>query len=597
MKEKRRYSLRSKLIGYNLALMISVLILCGFVFVVSVGIIVGDYVQSDIDFLLTATGETMETKISYCSDVVTRVRKSESLMEYLVELENFFLTEDEREEITKEFEKQVSISSQNVLGMGISPLIEKVYLFDNLGNYISTSYYAMTYTEIEKSNQEMEAIYALHQKSISHKKDYGYYSLGDDSLCLVFPILDERMEKKGSILYEINKTALDYIMLDISKYEGAFWVLVDRDGNIVQGKNTDVFENGKEELVERFGQEPFPISIAGRNYQLHKKAVGMNLDIYIAVPQNHFFLLMYDSVKVYAVAIALIAAIACIALIFLIYQMTRPIKEVTDKLQEVKSGKFDTKLPDFDSSEFHEISHVFNDMTAYIDNLIKQVYEKQLSIKDMEMKFLQTQMNPHFMFNVLNTIALQAQLSGNTDVYRMISSFSQLIQAKIYRDNSEKVKISQELEYVNYYLYLQNYRYGERLKYEIKIADEKLVEYYIPKLCIQLIVENAVVHGIEPIIGNGLVTVSIYSEKDTICIDTEDNGIGFFEEGEIKLPLKNNESDKNHNHVGLNNVHHIIKLMYGETYGIRIFSSPGKGSKICIRIPFDEGIRRSTDEI
>ena len=79
-----------------------------------------------------------------------------------------------------------------------------------------------------------------------------------------------------------------------------------------------------------------------------------------------------------------------------------------------------------------------------------------LTIKDMEMKFLQTQMNPHFMFNVLNTIALQAQLDGNKEVYRMISSFSQLIQAKIYRDKSEKVKICQELEYVNYYLYLQN---------------------------------------------------------------------------------------------------------------------------------------------
>ena len=87
----------------------------------------------------------------------------------------------------------------------------------------------------------------------------------------------------------------------------------------------------------------------------------------------------------------------------------------------------------------------------------------------------------------------------------MISSFSQLIQAKIYRDTSEKVKICQELEYVNYYLYLQNYRYGERLQYEINIQDERLTDYYIPKLCIQLIVENAVVHGIEPNIGKGLV--------------------------------------------------------------------------------------------
>ena len=233
-------------------------------------------------------------------------------------------------------------------------------------------------------------------------------------------------------------------------------------------------------------------------------------------------------------------------------------------------------------------------MTAYIDNLIKQVYEKQLSIKDMEMKFLQTQMNPHFMFNVLNTIALQAQLDGNQDVYRMISSFSQLIQAKIYRDKSEKVKIRQELEYVNYYLYLQNYRYGERLQYEIHVEDDRLTEYYIPKLCIQLIVENAVVHGIEPNIGKGLVSVKIYEEDGNICIDTADNGIGFEAEGEILLPLKHKDSDRNHNHVGLNNAHHIIQLMYGEHYGIRVFSTPGEGSKICIKIPFDDGKQEMT---
>ena len=205
------------------------------------------------------------------------------------------------------------------------------------------------------------------------------------------------------------------------------------------------------------------------------------------------------------------------------------------------------------------------------------------------MKFLQTQMNPHFMFNVLNTIALQAQLDGNQEVYRMISSFSQLIQAKIYRDKSEKVKICQELEYVNYYLYLQNYRYGDRLQYEIHIQDKKLTDYYIPKLCIQLIVENAVVHGIEPKIGKGLVRVDIYEDKETLCIDTEDNGVGFEQSGEILLPLEPRTGDKSHNHVGLNNVHHIIRLMYGENYGIRVFSTPGKGSKICIRIPFDDG--------
>ena len=158
-KKKRRYSLRNRMIRYNLTLMISVLILCGVIFTVSVGLIVGSYVQSDIDFLLTATADAMESGISFCSDVVTKVRKSEILMDYLVEMKHTTLSEDEKEELEKEFEKQVSISSQNIQGTGVSPLVEKVYLFDNEGNYISSTYYAMTYTEIEKSNSAFEKIY------------------------------------------------------------------------------------------------------------------------------------------------------------------------------------------------------------------------------------------------------------------------------------------------------------------------------------------------------------------------------------------------------------------------------------------------------
>lgn len=596
-KSKRRYSLRSRLIGFNLTLMISALLLCGIIFIVSVMILVGNYVRSDIDFLLTATADSMESGMDYCSEVVTKVRKSEILMDYLVGTDNELLDDKEKEIRKKEFEKQVSISSQSIPGTGISPLVEKVYLFDNYGNYISTTYYAMTSTEIDISNRAFEEIYEKHLFGNVKEKDYGYYSLDENSICLLFPILDGRMEQVGSILYQMNQSALEYMTTDIMKYEGAFWNLCDENGEDVLGQNTEVFLKEKHTLRETFGKQPYDVKIEGKGYQIHRRNIGMNLELYIGIPQNQFFSLLYDSIKVYAVAIAFIAAAACIALILAIYQMTKPITEVTEKLREVKTGNFDTKLPKYDSAEFYEISGVFNEMTEYIDNLIKQVYEKQISIKDMEMKFLQTQMNPHFMFNVLNTIALQAQLDGNKEVYRMISSFSQLIQAKIYRDKSEKVKIRQELEYVNYYLYLQSYRYGDRLQYKINIQKDELIEYYIPKLCMQLIVENAVVHGIEPKIENGLVTVSIYEENDCICIDTEDDGIGFETEGEILLPLETKGFDKNHNQVGLNNANHIIRLMYGEPYGIRVFSNPGKGSKICIRIPFDDGKEDVKNEV
>ena len=592
-REKKRYSLRNRIIQYNLVLMISALILCGFIFMVSVGIIVGSYIQSDFDFLMTATADTVENSLSYCTDVVTNVRKSEILMNYLRKPEEGSLSEEEKDIVRKEFEKQVSISSQSITGTGGFPLVEKIYLFVSENQYLSSTYHVLTYVENEKSDRIFREIYQKHQMA---ERDYGHYIVDEKRIGVIFPVLNQQMEKTGDLFYQVEASAIRHLMAEIEKYEESFWILCDKEGKEIFGENEQIFENGKGRLLEKFSEQPFEIKLLNKNYQVYRKSVGMNLELFMGIPQDQFYSLMYDSVKIYAAAIALIAAAACLLLVFAIYRMTRPIQEVAEKLSEVRAGKFDTKLPEYDSTEFWQISLAFNEMTAYVEHLIKQVYEKQLSIKDMEMKFLQTQMNPHFMFNVLNTIALQAQLDGNLELHRMISSFNQLIQAKIYRDTSEKVKISQELEYVNYYLYLQNYRFGERLNYEIKIQKEELTEYYIPKLCIQLIVENAVVHGIEPYIGKGLVRISIYEEQGDICIDTEDNGVGFGVTGEIFLPMSQAEGDANHNHVGLNNAHHIIRLMYGDAYGIRVFSNSEGGSRICIRIPFDDGNQKKVSE-
>lgn len=177
-------------------------------------------------------------------------------------------------------------------------------------------------------------------------------------------------------------------------------------------------------------------------------------------------------------------------------------------------------------------------LAIFVRYLLTQVYQKQYTLKEMELKYVQTQMNPHFMYNVMNSIAIEARLDGNEEVFRKLHSFTELIRAKIFRGNSDKVKIGQELEYIRYYLYLQNSRFGDRIQYEIQVENEVLLDCMVPKLCLQLIVENAVVHGLEPKIGEGKVTVRIYqSGENEICLDTLDDGVGFGKEGEISLPL------------------------------------------------------------
>lgn len=586
-KETRRQSLRAKMIGINVGITLASFLLCGVLFVISVGFLVGKYVNHDRDFFLTTLSDNLYTKYSFMEDTVYAVRDSEELMEYLTNPQNLTVEEDER--LQQIFQKEVNISNSKNQGDGGVPLVDKVFLFDENGEFFSTFYYALVDAQILSSSHMMQQIF------VEMQSDCEYREVGGRSY-LAYTVLDDNMESCGVLIFDINKEALSQVMQGESAYKDLFWILYNEDG-VIHGNYKDTMYSFIEANTTQNEYEPFSVGYKGMDYRLYKKELCLNTKLLIGTPENQAVQALYDSLSIYIFGIAIILLVGIISFVIFTYKMTKPIQEVTKKMSQVQKGNFETKLPDYDNQEFHEISTVFNEMTEYINRLIKEVYEKQISIKEMELKFLQTQMNPHFMFNVLNSIALQARLDGNDELFRMISSFSQLIQAKIYRNNEDKVKIEQELEYVEYYLYLQSIRFGERLQYKIQVEEERIRKMYIPKLCMQLIVENAVVHGIEPKLSEGLVSIHLYEKEESIYIDITDNGVGFEKEGEIALPIQQRTEGKAHNHVGLNNAHHIIQLMYGDKYGIQVYSKPLEGTKVRIHIPFDEEMREKINAV
>ncbi|MBO7174833.1 MAG: histidine kinase, partial [Spirochaetaceae bacterium] len=178
----------------------------------------------------------------------------------------------------------------------------------------------------------------------------------------------------------------------------------------------------------------------------------------------------------------------------------------------------------------------------------------------------------------------------------MTTAFSRLVQASIYRKDKELVSLRQELEYVEFYLYLQCTRYDGSLSYKITLEDDSLMDCQVPKLCLQFIVENAVVHGLEPKSGGGTVEVLVSQRQGLLEMQVKDNGMGFGStagaeglEGAIPLPLNlpshQDQATHRHNGVGINNLHQLIKLLYGQEYGISIFSEAGKGTTVTILIP------------
>ncbi len=321
----------------------------------------------------------------------------------------------------------------------------------------------------------------------------------------------------------------------------------------------------------------------------HTKISDTGLNFMVGIPKSQVLDKLSDSMRNYMIITLIIIFVSIFAGIMLSLRFTRFIKDLLHVINSVKVGNYEIKMPAYKDSDLGLLSSTFNNMTGEIKYLINQVYEKQLLLKDTELKFLQSQMNPHFLFNTLITIGYKAKLSRDENVYKMVTSLTELLQASIYTNNESKVPIRKELEFIEFYLYLQKMRFEDKLEYVIQVSDDSILDLMLPKLSIEPLVENSVVHGLEKKLGKGTVELNIRKENESIYFEVTDNGVGF-ESGSINLNVDSTVGKrKEHNSIGLINTHKRIALMYGEPYGIQIESQINEGSKVTVRIPVDKG--------
>ncbi len=585
-RKKEKNSLRMRMMIMNLAIAFTSLIVCGVLFMGSVGLLVGRYANNNLDFVLSEVSDNLNEKTTFMEEIIYRIRGTDEIMSYLGSPDpNSSFSAGEMEKMIR---NAIDINNDKNLKGWNEPVVESVCVIDMEGNYFSDFYYALIYSDIAFRNNIFVRINQEFETRKKKSQSHSYCSVEKDTLFFAYTIYDDNMKDSGTVIFEINMNALAQAMEAVMEYKDAFWAVSDKT-EIIKSDGNPRGDSIKELEADPYN-EPYSKNYKGMEYRIYQRELGMGLRMMVGIPVNQMSLILYDWLKWYLLGIVGVIVIGIAGFAFFTYKITYPMKEFSDKLKEVRKGNYEVRLPEYDSREFDEVSITFNEMTQHISHLINQVYEKQLSIKEMELKFLQTQMNPHFMFNVLNSIAFQVKMDGNEEIFKMLSSFTQLIRAKIYRDENEKVKISQELQYVDYYLCLQRFRFGDRLGYEIEIEDDDYLDYYVPKLCIQLLVENAVVHGIEPKMDSGTVQVCVYKKDGSLYIDITDDGVGFGKEGKIELPLRMGEENSMHNHIGINNAHHIIQLMYGEDYGLNVYSRKGRGTKVTIHIPFDSRI-------
>jgi len=278
--------------------------------------------------------------------------------------------------------------------------------------------------------------------------------------------------------------------------------------------------------------------------------------------------------------IYLIVATSFSIYIFIFYSGSiRPIRQLVSKMKSVETGNLNVTTEVEGPSEIRELNTTFNHMMKNIKELIVERDQKEKERSAEEIKALQAQINPHFIYNTLNTIKLIAMMTKAHSIQKMIESFMKVIELN-FKVEGSLLTIEEEMAYIDAYVYIMKARYGSFFEIDYSISDD-VKSLKIMKMLIQPFIENAIIHGMQSK-QDGFIKVSAYQEKQVLVVEILDNGIGM-EQEQIDELL--NREKSNFNHIGISNVKRRIELTYGSDYTVHVESSPDVYTKIVLRLP------------
>lgn len=291
--------------------------------------------------------------------------------------------------------------------------------------------------------------------------------------------------------------------------------------------------------------------------------------------------------------VLILALVITTSLGYLLYHMFQ--KKVTvllNSMQELQQGNFQTRLPVDAQDEIGRISESFNEMCEKLNAYVERVYKAEIQRKNAEINTLQTQINPHFLYNTLESIKSTAIMNHDEDAAAMIAILGNLFRW-ISRTGEKTISLEKELEYIRNYLLLQSYRYNRKLEVSIDVEEDYLDEM-IPKLILQPLIENAVKHALDGVCRDRLIGIQVRKKEEILEITVYDNGIGISTEKlqEIKEELQTAQNQDEFESIGLKNVNQRLRLMYGPEYGLSINSIAEYGTAVKIRIPVSESGER-----
>lgn len=528
--------------------------------------------QEDIEYVLRYTSQQYEAHMQFIEDSVIAIRHNTVLDEF------FQKEEYDLEEIEPQLSYSMELFSERNMVERQLPFVTGIYLFNNGNECIYEHYYATTLA----AGREQKRKYEKLQQEFKGTSDQ-YACLSDeDELNIFFRIYDENMAEKGTGIVQISQSAVAKVLETVQLYHNGGWAVLDKNDQLLVSE-------GAPELVKKLQTSENSWSgtkdLEGAKVIGYGNPCGFGVRTVITVGYGNIFSILKPTLFIVLVGFVVVLGIAFLVSYAISYRFTKPVTRMIQRIQAFGKPDLNVRMEDSSILEFHDMGIVFNEMADRIEYLITQVYEKEIVAARSQVKYLQSQINPHFQFNILAMLSLKAKMAGNEEVYDGLNAFSRLMQGKIFREKEIKIKVKEELEIVQFYLYLQKSRYQAKLSYEVKLEDEKIGEDLIPRLLIEPLVENAVSHGLEPKREKGNLQVLLY-EREMLYIWVKDDGVGV---GQNQMKAEENKENIPHTHVGWENTKKMLRILYGDHYKFQVWSEPGKGTEIEIAVPIERG--------
>jgi two-component system sensor histidine kinase YesM len=425
-------------------------------------------------------------------------------------------------------------------------------------------------------------------RNIVTKKDYSV----DGVFVIAKAIDDGNGGILGVIMLDIKHELIRESISSVSIGSQGFVYVIDSNDNVVYTPVNDIVYRINPEWLRSNGFQPLSVAIRGTAFHIRCnsseysgwRTVGVfSLDEVMGSANFIYYVLLVFIIGITIVVIFISVMIAG--------SVTKPISKLRALMQEAEAGNLDVRFQYRQSDEIGDLGLSFNHMLDRISQLIQRVYEEQQSKREAQLKSLQEQIKPHFLYNTLDTIAWMARNGKTDEIVKMIEAITSMFRIGLSH-GTDFISLKDEITHVTNYMYIQGIRYKNKLSYEIAI-DPKISDCMVPKLILQPLAENAIYHGIKLKRSGGRIDITGgFSESgEDIWLAVKDNGAGMSEE---RLESLNKglrdiaEGSEHRESFGAFYIQRRLSLSYGSSYGLRLSSKLGEGTTAVIEMPYNK---------